>query len=350
MKSRTPSSWGTDFKDWVSRAGFQAGTLHSLRREALIKADNQYSLSQVMKFASHKSSNTLGRHYLDSMSNVDGAATYLDLQARHDVTKDFRSATMQRKYRLPLSLPKSKQNDLESRSDYQALTEKSQALVVEIEKAENDDKRREIINQTTRKRDQELKDYQSNYKESSQGQQNLADQRRDYFQHVVRHMVPVPARLSENLLKCEKLRSEVRRSVIEDLLYLLTNDSPVAYQESLRPINGRCRVESCRAEIDSIPISGRWRHAYDCCKADHERLSGCMIRYCFICNSWEQGESEWEDHCVVHIKNGDIPVRCDPITYRHGLARAGHCQVCLHDERLPASDRLHPYMHLSDWK
>jgi hypothetical protein len=42
--------------------------------------DGGYSLGQVMKFAAHKNLKTLIGHYLDDMSNVDGAAVFLGLE------------------------------------------------------------------------------------------------------------------------------------------------------------------------------------------------------------------------------------------------------------------------------
>jgi hypothetical protein len=58
--------------------------------------DGGYSLGQVIKFAGHRNSTTLVGHYLDDMSNVDGAASFLGLEQRRNVTGDFRSASMKR--------------------------------------------------------------------------------------------------------------------------------------------------------------------------------------------------------------------------------------------------------------
>jgi hypothetical protein len=41
-----------------------------------------------MKFAAHRNSKTLIGHYLDDMSNVDGAAAFLGLEPRRDLTED----------------------------------------------------------------------------------------------------------------------------------------------------------------------------------------------------------------------------------------------------------------------
>ncbi len=58
--------------------------------------DGGYLLGQVMKFAAHRNSKTLVSHYLDDMSNVDGAAVFLRLEPQRDLTEDFCSASMKR--------------------------------------------------------------------------------------------------------------------------------------------------------------------------------------------------------------------------------------------------------------
>lgn len=58
-----------------------------------------------MKFAAHRNPRTLVGHYLDNTSNVDGAAVFLGLEPRRDLTEDFRSASMKRHPDLPQSIP-----------------------------------------------------------------------------------------------------------------------------------------------------------------------------------------------------------------------------------------------------
>jgi hypothetical protein len=49
-----------------------------------------------MKFAAHRNLKTLVGHYLDNMSNVDGAVVFLGLEPRRDLIEDFRSASIKR--------------------------------------------------------------------------------------------------------------------------------------------------------------------------------------------------------------------------------------------------------------
>ena len=64
-----------------------------------------------MEFAGHRNSKILVGHYLDDMSNVDGAAAFLGLEPRRDSTEDFRSASTGRE--LQHSLPARNQEELE---------------------------------------------------------------------------------------------------------------------------------------------------------------------------------------------------------------------------------------------
>jgi hypothetical protein len=53
-----------------------------------------------MKFAGHRNSKTLVGHYLDDMSNVDGAIAFLNLEPRRDLIKDFRFTSIKRDLNL----------------------------------------------------------------------------------------------------------------------------------------------------------------------------------------------------------------------------------------------------------
>ncbi|KAF1346306.1 hypothetical protein EJ07DRAFT_145073, partial [Lizonia empirigonia] len=138
-KPKNPNSWGSQCSKWAVRAGFPQGMgLHAVRREALIKVDDGgYSLGQVMKFAGHRNASTLVGHYLDDMSNVDGAASFLGLDARRDITEDFRSATMLRNPDLPLSLPTEMLELLRQKPEYESLTKSIYEIKWQIKTAKD---------------------------------------------------------------------------------------------------------------------------------------------------------------------------------------------------------------------
>jgi hypothetical protein len=57
-----------------------------------------------MKFAAHRNLKTFIGHYLDDISNVDGAAAFIGLKPRRDLIKDFRSTSIRRNLDLRYSL------------------------------------------------------------------------------------------------------------------------------------------------------------------------------------------------------------------------------------------------------
>ena len=76
-----------------------------------------------MKFAAHRNPRTLVGHYLDNTSNVDGAAVFLGLEPRRDLTEDFRSASMKRNPDLPQSIPSKSLDELKHRPKFIAIYE-----------------------------------------------------------------------------------------------------------------------------------------------------------------------------------------------------------------------------------
>jgi hypothetical protein len=58
--------------------------------------DVGYLLGQVIKFAAYRNLKTLVSHYSDNISNIDGAAVFLGLEPRRDLTEDFRSTSIRR--------------------------------------------------------------------------------------------------------------------------------------------------------------------------------------------------------------------------------------------------------------
>jgi hypothetical protein len=97
-----------------------------------------------MKFAAHRNSKTLVGHYLDDMSNVDGAATFLGLEPRRDLTEDFRSASMRRNPDLRHSLPTKNLDELKHRQDFPSLCEQIENLSVQITANITEEARKEL--------------------------------------------------------------------------------------------------------------------------------------------------------------------------------------------------------------
>nr|CAG8993140.1 Unknown function [Thelonectria discophora] len=275
-KAKNKDAWGHQCSDWAKRANFIGGMgLHAARREELIKVDEDsgYSLGQVMKFAGHRSSKTLVGHYLADMSNVDGAAAFLGLEPRRDVTEDFRSASMAKLL-----------EELKQGGDYTGLREEIAHLSVQIDGASTKEEREELkvqqqglYYQQRKLRNEEGEKYKRGQKRDYNTQSvadDRGDWRRSYFARVVRHMIPERDRLADTLARAVPLRSSEGFSALQDLISLLTNDSRVAYHSVFQPTNGRCPVKTCSMEIEELPVQDRWGHIYKCSKHDLKQRHG----------------------------------------------------------------------------
>lgn len=71
--------------------------------------------------------------------------------------------------------------------------------------------------------------------------------------------------------------------------------------------------------------------------------------FCFKCSEWIMSKADWELHCQGHIDRFDVPLRCDPITFRYALACAGHCPRCLRNSQRPAAERMYQFTNRARW-
>ena len=124
-------------------------TVSSLFRILMILLANNFStdghsLGQLMKFCGHRNPKTIVGYYLDDMSNVDGAAAYLGLEPRRDLTQDFRSASMRRNPDLRHSFPAKNLDQLKQRRDFTVLCEQINTLSAKIIDATLEEVRKEL--------------------------------------------------------------------------------------------------------------------------------------------------------------------------------------------------------------
>lgn len=99
----------------------------------------------------------------------------------------------------------------------------------------------------------------------------------------------------------------------------------------------------------SIPISRRWMHIFECSRHTYT-VKDTFTQFCFICSMWIAGKDLWEIHCQSHISKEEIPIRCDLLRFRHGIAFPGYCITCLHNTGLPASQRVSGFMKEISWR
>jgi len=152
-----------------------------------------------MKFAGHRNSKTLVGHYLCDMSNVDGAAAFLGLEPRRDITEDFRSASMGRNPGLLHSLPANILEELEQRDEYVQICREIESLSLQIQAALTEEARYELKTRQNRLyyqrrklRDAEVDKYKKSQRRvyDTHCEVHEGDWRRGYFDRVIRHMIP----------------------------------------------------------------------------------------------------------------------------------------------------------------
>ena len=211
-----------------------------------------------MKFAGHRNPRTLVGHYLDDMSNVDGAAAFLGGEARRDIPQDFRSASLKRNPDLLHSLPAKEEEELERSEDYIALSKQvdafSQIKNIDSTKESCNGSRAQLDNlyyQRRKLREQAVQKYLRSQKRIyNQTVAHETDWRKSYFDRVIAPMAPERARLAKTLGLSVPLRSSEGISALEDLLTLLTRHDYIPYQKAQEPIQGRCPVSSCSRDME----------------------------------------------------------------------------------------------------
>ncbi|KAI0443369.1 hypothetical protein F4803DRAFT_515037 [Xylaria telfairii] len=288
--AKTPGSWADQVSKWAKRTGFLLGLpIHAIRREILLKVnDSGAAIGQVAKFAAHRNVNTLVGRYLPSLTTVDGAACYLGLQPRKDLTDEFRTATLKRNPDLQQSMPSKMQDELKSRDEYVAITRQIEDIALQINTTTDaaavtrlKGERSKLYNSRTLLRRKEQEKFRQNQERVPEAQREAHyqnDWRRSHFDRI-RHMIPERDRLARNISLRVPLRSPEGISVMKDLIALRTGNNPnweVAYQEVIRPIHGVCPAPGCSMEMDSIPCPARWKHVFNCCMSSLKR--SCSVK------------------------------------------------------------------------
>jgi hypothetical protein len=97
-----------------------------------------------MKFAGHRNLKTLVSHYLNDMSNMDGAAAFLGLKPRRDLIEDFRSASIKRNPDLRHLLSAKNQDELKQRRDFIDLCKQIEHLSAQITAAIMEEERKKL--------------------------------------------------------------------------------------------------------------------------------------------------------------------------------------------------------------
>ena len=333
-----------------------------------------YPKDELMKFAAHTNDGTLRRDYLSTITSVDGVASFLHMPLRSDQAEDFRSMTVRRNPELLLSLPAKERDELQSRSDWVSIGLKLEELsretklATELTKIYSIQQQRDQLLDERRLLEAEelnrLRRDQQRIHPAERGSTFHVDKHRSRFDRL-RHMMPERDRLSGDLFTVAPLRSDIGRSVIKDLVSLMTKSCQVAYQPTIQPLRGLCPRAECSAEIERsvtsrhaisrfltmdcrLNVERRWRHVFECSKPTKDGSDSA--EFCFICSLWIADYSNWDRHCQEHIERNELPTRCDFVKFRRAIACPGRCLTCMHNEALPAAKRLQGFMKQVSWE
>lgn len=159
-------------------------------------------------------------------------------------------------------------------------------------------------------------------------------------------IMPERARLIDMIKSTEPRTREQKLQTVEDMLSLFTRNYEVMYRSGEEPVNGACPV--CRSKL---PETKRTRadHIHACRRKEFvatvkarwcsEGAGPVRVEYCFLCFKWFNGAPAWERHCRSHLDSFK-PTWCAIRIYCHTMISPGFCPWHLHEESLPAAERL----------
>ena len=213
----------------------------------------------MLRFASQNNAGVLHNHYLSNICTVDGAATYLGMQRRTDLAEDFLSATMKRNPGVSHRLPAKEEEELKKSDKYVSLEEGIKKLGMDIGSATSKETLSELKAQRTvlysQRRQLEkaaLDEYRANQKivyEVPEVHEQV-DWRREHFDRISHVLHPARRLLSQIMGLRAAPRSPAWVDALKALVALRTSDCSVAYQDALRPIEGKCPVPTCHRDME----------------------------------------------------------------------------------------------------
>jgi hypothetical protein len=279
------------------------------------------------------------------------------MQPRTDLAEGFRSATMGLTPGLSQTLPaeekeelRESQNFVSLKADIAKVNEIIQQTTSEEVRTELKSQRMSLYASLRNLRREKLAEYQGRQdpRYEPAGNHEQTDWREGHFDRIRHVLHPARRRLAQILPLTALPRSEEWVSALKDLVELRSSDCSVAYQDSMRPVNGKCPVISCSLDMESITVNP-WKHVFDCYQKSHLKASG-FAHFCFHCSKWFTSKLDSISDCKAHVESGDVPFRCNPVTFRKATACAGYCPVHLGRIDLPADERMTQYSDRTAWQ
>ncbi|KAE8384279.1 hypothetical protein BDV23DRAFT_177174 [Aspergillus alliaceus] len=160
---------------------------------------------------------------------------------------------------------------------------------------------------------------------------NPAKQHEQTYFHYARRVMPERDLLARVLPTSGNLRSTTGRAAPKALEALCSGNGLTPYRPGISPLHGICLC----GELVEIRL----------------RQMGDLdfVEYCFKCDCWFQGITEWNRHCQGHLDQPEDLLRCDLILYRNVPAKAAYCPFCLGDTTLSPRRRMYQYLDRGEW-
>lgn len=213
-----------------------------------------------MKFAGQTKRDTFGKSYAHQVVEVDGAATFLEIQSRRDHIKNHRSMGMRRNRHLHQSLPAKAEVEFRRREDIVQLDTQIQSL-----KKQSVGKDRKLQNERRRLETKRNRLYLNELKRVRRGQtRGLSNNtpKQTLFDYA-RKAMPERGMLADVLPTTVQLRSPTGREALFALETICSQELSVVYLPALAPMAKDSDLEC----ICGHPMKGYvfpWKYYYLC--------------------------------------------------------------------------------------
>lgn len=192
---------------------------------------------------------TFGRSYAHPLNEIDGPANFLRIASREEHIKNRCGMGIYQSFDACQYLPTKEQFKCESRKDIRELdselwdlTDRLSALSDVQDRKEIQKRQRSVYDRKQRLYIEAVKQIRENSKKGS----NTSNTRTETVFHYRRRVTPDRDILAGLLPKKVSLRDSDSRQALHALESICSESSPIAYRDSLRPLEGKCR---CGAEI-----------------------------------------------------------------------------------------------------
>lgn len=212
--------------------------------------DKKHTETARMKFAGQMKRETFGRSYAHPLSEIDGPANFLGIASREEHIRNRRGMGIYQSFDACQYLPAKQQFEFESRKDIRELDSELWDLADRLSALSDVQGRKEIQKRQRSVYDRKQRLYREAVKqirEKSTKGSTTSNTRTETLFHYRRRVMPDRDILAGLLPSKVSLRDSDGRQALQALESICSESSPIAYRDSLRPLEGKCR---CGAEIN----------------------------------------------------------------------------------------------------